>query len=479
MNTKDNSGSKPAVDTQPPVPGNHSVGDHHGHGQEVAEPSRRRFLKTSVTSLAAGAVVGSGLAGDLLAAPLHVRTPDKKELKFINVQDYGATPAASPSHNVIAFQSAIDKAARLDRKPIVFVPAGTYETDNPIYMRDYVTLIGEGASSHIKNIAVKGQSTHAIMMGDYHGKSFLGGKFLSIKPALKYSLMLFFKSPEHSRMFSPGDLIILQSEEGFRGDHRPLFQEINEVTAVGPDSVKLKYPLHDNLDGSNPKVQRSGHVSNMSIRNNVAKIVKKAGLRDLKISSAGSWMALGGAFECKIENLELDSAGVLNINGFARSVMRNIKARYWRRNLHLAYYCHHSLIENVQATYREGYPGAPGFGIGIGEGAHHNTCRNIQINSDDPGGYRTLVGFGNSNYNEVINLRAKLRNPPDLYIVEFRGHRFKCRGNVVTDARIDWGGKVRDIVKASPRSRNVAKQEQAAKNKVSGYFNGDVVNFES
>lgn len=492
MNGDYNSESRPLSITQSSNTNHPLDHDDHGQGRTATERSRRKFLKTSLTGLA-GTMIGAGMAGSVLAAPPEDKgkglakgldkknkeeSPDEEtitspsEPTVINVRDYGASPAASPSQNVAAFQSAIDKAAGSGGGQTVFVPAGTYETDNPIYMRDYVTLSGEGATSHIRNIATKGISTNAIMMGDYHGRSFLEGNFLSIRPAMKYSLTLFFRTPSDSQTFAPGDLIILQSEEGFRGDHRPEFQEINEVVSTGPGTVQLKYPLHANLEGANPKVQRSGDTSNMSVRGNVARIVKGATIQKLKISSRGSWMSLGGAFECKIENLVLDSAAVMNVNGFARSVMRNIKANYWRRMIHLAYYCHHSIIEYVDATYREAYPDAPGEGINLGEASHNNIVRRINVNSKDAGGYRAAVQLGNSSDNEISDIQFKLTNSPDLYIVEFRGNLYKCTDNTVSGATVDWNGTLHDIIRVNPTNLTSSEKELVAGNKAEGNFNG-------
>lgn len=439
------------------------------HGPQITAPSRRKFLKSGLTGLLSGAAMTTGLASGLLAVPSQARAYSRA----INVRDYGAHPNAHPSRNVAAFQEAIDKAASLGEGQVVYVPAGTYKTDNPVYMRDYVTLKGDGASSHIKNIAAKGISTNAIMMGDYHGKSFLEGNFLSVKPAMKYSRRLFFRNPEDAKQFRKGDLIILQSEENWRGDFRPQFQEINEIVSRARGVVELKYPLHDNFEGSNPKVQRSGDPSNMSIRGNVARIVKQARIRDLKISSNGSWMSLGGAFECTLQDLVLDSAAIMNVNGFAHSHMRNIKARYWRRMIHLAYFCHHSVIEDVDAVYREGYPNAPGEGINLGEGSHNNIIRRIQVVSDDPGGYRAAIQLGNCCDNTIYNARFKLKTAPDYYIVEFRGNYTRCCGNSAGKLNVSWkNGRLDDIIRINPPKLFNIQSEQVAGNSAGGYFNG-------
>lgn len=76
MNDNDNSASKPPV-THTSETCDESDCDHHDPvaGQESTQPSRRRFLKTSMTGLAAGAVVGSGLAGQVLAGPGQGKGP--------------------------------------------------------------------------------------------------------------------------------------------------------------------------------------------------------------------------------------------------------------------------------------------------------------------------------------------------------------------------------------------------------------------
>lgn len=394
----------------------------------------------------------------------------------IDVRTFGANPAARPADNVKAFQRAIDFAAKSEKSLVVYVPAGTYRTDNPIYMRDYVTLQGEGPKSHIRNIADKGLSTNAIMMGDYDGRSFLRGHFFGVEPASKNDTSIVFRNREDAGNFRVGDIIIFQSDEGFRGDKRPEFQEINEVADLGVGKVTLKYPLHDDLGGAYPKVQRSGDPTNKAVRGNTAKVVKGATIRDLAVSSNGSWMSLGGAFECLIENLYLDSAAIVNLNGFARSTMKRIRANYWRRMIHMAYYCHHSLIEDVQANYREGYAKAEGEGINLGEGCHNNTVRNIDISSTDPGGYRALIAVANCKHNEISGVRAKLSTAPDLYIVEMRGDLFKCIGNVIRNCDIEWGGSVEDIIRINPPHSR--KPEKIADNKVlDSRFNGAASRF--
>lgn len=190
-------------------------------------------------------------------------------------------------------------------------------------------------------------------------------------------------------------------------------------------------------------------------------------------------MSLGGAFECKIENLVLDSAAVMNCNGFARSIMRNIKASYWRRMIHLAYYCHHSVIEDVQATYREAYPDAPGEGINLGEGSHNNTIRKIAVDAHDTGGYRAAVQLGNSWDNEISDVRFKLKHAPDLYMVEFRGNLYKCTGNTVTRANMTWNGTLQDIIRVNPKNLSASEEWRVADNKASGQFNGKSMNFSS
>lgn len=75
-NDHDNSGPKPPVTRSADTCDHHDC-DHPGHGQEAMEPSRRRFLKTSATSLAAGAVVGSGLTGNVLAGMGHDKGHDR------------------------------------------------------------------------------------------------------------------------------------------------------------------------------------------------------------------------------------------------------------------------------------------------------------------------------------------------------------------------------------------------------------------
>ncbi len=435
----------------------------------IPKASRRKFL------FHLGAVTAGSILSPIL--PMAGRKGIvQAEIGKISVRSYGASPDASPTDNVEAFQTAIDAAAKTGKTAAVFVPAGTYQTDNPIYMRDNVILQGEGAQSHIKNIAKKGLSPYTIMMGDYDGRSFLRGGFYSIEPVSKDATTIIFKNPEDAGKFRVGNIIIFQSEESFRGDKRPEFQEINEVTAIADGRVTIKYPLHADLGGANPKVQRSGDPSNRSVRDNTAKIVKRAEIRDLAISSNGSWMSLGGAFECLIENLHLDSAAIVNLNGFARSTMRRIQANYWRRMIHLAYYCHHSLVEDVQATYRAGSPDAPGAGIILGEGCHNNTIRNIDIESDDTGGYRTALSCANCNYNEITRVRARLFKPPEHYILEFRGNIFKCIGNTFSDCDIQWYGVVKDVVRFNPPNSNAP--EKVANNKVlNSSFNGNASNY--
>src|SRR4051812_39497362 len=79
----------------------------------------------------------------------HFTTSDQLVQIKVNVKDYGAKGDGF-TDDVVAFQAA-ENFVSSNGGGTVYVPAGVYIVSQPFYHRNFVTLIGDGDKSIVRN----------------------------------------------------------------------------------------------------------------------------------------------------------------------------------------------------------------------------------------------------------------------------------------------------------------------------------------
>ncbi|MFD9618506.1 right-handed parallel beta-helix repeat-containing protein [Streptomyces virginiae] len=79
----------------------------------------------------------------------RVNALESHSMAWINVQDYGATPASTAAANDLAFANAV--AAVPSTGGTLYIPAGTYNLNDDIVLKSNMSVVGDGKNATILN----------------------------------------------------------------------------------------------------------------------------------------------------------------------------------------------------------------------------------------------------------------------------------------------------------------------------------------
>lgn len=290
-----------------------------------------------------------------------VTTPYKAKLSSItwatmgafNILDYSAV-GDGVTDDTAAIQNAINAAGDAGGGA-VFVPptAAFYNVTYAIRVPSNVTIFGVGERSHIKHTGTAAPAWWTGASWFYKTIFYVGSlgpegetstnpyspfshlTWYGIAAALAGTRQITFDTNAEADNFSVGDVVFLQSGITFTDAisgyddpfMRPLYTQINIVSAVGDGTVDLVYPLdHDFDDASKIATEAEPYTSYDGTDTYVARNVTIRDLHLEETATDGEYaIYCGGALYCNFENIIIDHKRLaFGANALAYSQLKNI-----------------------------------------------------------------------------------------------------------------------------------------------------------
>jgi hypothetical protein len=182
--------------------------------------------------------------------------------------------------------------------------------------------------------------------------------------------------------YSAGDIIALWGEEGYSTastEFRSAFTQLVKVRSVdaGTGVVTLEDTIYKTYSGSEFRVTTgTGALDTQGPSNGFTKDIEFGNL-SVWVDPAGgneTWTRYGGTYNAYIHDVNvIESRTIWTQNGFAKSIVENVRGKYRRRPYEMSIFCNDSVYRFGSAEAVNTDTDADLKLIFINEGAHHNT----------------------------------------------------------------------------------------------------------
>lgn len=346
---------------------------------------------------------------------------------------YGALGIGSSNDDTIALNNAILAASY--GIGFVYMPATAnfYNITQPLFMRDGVTLIGDGYLTHLRNtrtVSALDGDLRCVDFGNHTVASLLAETSYALDNATRGDKFVTTTTAADAGNFSAGQVVYIGSTT--LAGSVPSVQEFNEVESVdaGTGVVTLKYGLHESFTGGqNIYTTTSSQTDPMG---RARRVVKNIAVRNMRVTSDGGdwWHAAGGCWESVFENLSIESRAPAVLNCFARSRMSNIYGTFGDRAVEFAIGSHHSVFESFDLTFKDtGQATASEPLLSVGEGAHNIQIRDGYVNASDHAGTRCMR-FITSKDCTLDNVTFEAPNLSGSAMIDFSASVGYCQRNL-------------------------------------------------
>lgn len=351
---------------------------------------------------------------------------DNPDADYINLKDFGAKGegVSSVKEDTKALEDAI-ASLRKQNGGKLYIPASDKfyaYAGNGIVLSDNIEIYGDGVKSHIRNVNpdmnkwYKGVIFFTSTYGPTNKISIMQQPKYVIGDAKKGSSTIELKDAGNSKQLKEGEVIVLGanpfSKDEDANKTRFLYIEQNEIISITGTSIQLKYPTSVDLltTGSDKPVivDVNGAVTTslLGVKNQTTKQVK---IHDLRLSQAQtneidnvplkntptSVMQLGGTFESKFYNLQIDGYSGISGNMWARCEFSNIEINANRNLVDWGYGSHNSKLKNVKYTFlKSPNTDIPKAFIYFSESSHDIEMEDIQASGNWNGSNILLIGNG-------------------------------------------------------------------------------------
>lgn len=275
----------------------------------------------------------------------------------VNIVQFGAQEGivSQAAHNAAAYSLTV-----------FFPPVDTFwAVDEPVYMRNGQTFVGDGPRSHLRNIRGN-QSPYsaqfALFLGNVDGGGFTAATSYGVGNATAGDYSVALDSPGDDVNFNVGDIVAVYSSEGtIIGTLKPDFQMINEVVGVSAGTVSFRYPFQEDFTSADGRMANMNATGNTDFLGNPVEMVKDITLKGMKVStSVEKWTGFGGMLRATIEDCEFESQYVFSVNGVAHSKISGVDGFFSRGGFEIAYFSQDTNISDSDVTYFEDAVGVYG-----------------------------------------------------------------------------------------------------------------------
>lgn len=238
----------------------------------------------------------------------------------VNVKLFGAT-GDGVTDDLPAIQAASNYAGSLVGGGVVLIPAGHYVSpgNDGINLQNFVQYIGEGDASFLD---FNWNVFNSLNGGTGIGRTVYGTlTYYAANNIAVGDEQITATVAGNAANFAVNDIIMAVSTTSFVNnpptDVEPYYVEVNRVTAVNALTgvISLEDPITDGWVGVKIANVTSLFVQNATIRNLRCRSNFAAGAAPFKSN---------GSYKCVIDGVNFEGAEILAVNGFVRSVARNI-----------------------------------------------------------------------------------------------------------------------------------------------------------
>lgn len=325
----------------------------------------------------------------------------------INVKDYGAK-GDGVTDDVAAFQAAEDTVSTAGGGTII-VPAGTYIVSEPFFHRSFVTLIGVGDTSIIKNtVAVQnGDDQFCIHIGNFDPSTFGECLHFNIKSVVANARRVRMTTISEAARFSVGDIVLIDSTDGFIStddQFKPYVALINKIIAVDLSTGNIT--LEDPIPVSIP----SGKIALTDewidgTNNTVDKVYvcERPIIKNIRFESLGNWTLRWGCYKGIFKSISIKSTDIIGANGLSHCKFTNITGEFSQKVIELAMYSHHTTVDGLNVTWWNGVIDPANKPL-IKMGENVRSCLYTNMTIDSTGGgshYNACISYGHAFYNKI------------------------------------------------------------------------------
>jgi len=370
----------------------------------------------------------SGKEGETVVSKGFISTDSnyKQADNAINLKNFGARGEglSSVKEDTKALEDAIDFLKKKNGGRL-YIPATEKfyaYAGGGLLLSDNIEIYGDGEKSTIRNVnpdlgrSYKGVIFFTSTYGPVNKISIVSQPKYNIKDTKKGSSNIEVIDDGAAEKLSVGKVIALGaspfSKDGDINKTRYLYIELNEISAISGNTIKLKYPISVNLltdNATKPVLINVNSESNTSFLGEKNRTSKNIQIHDLHLAQAqknevdnlplqkapASVIQLGGTFESKFYNLWIDCYSGLSGNLWSRCEFNNIVINANKNLMDWGYGSSNSKFTNIKYTFaKSAIPDMERAFIYFSEASHDIQMENIQAVGDWNGTHVLLIGNG-------------------------------------------------------------------------------------
>ncbi len=383
----------------------------------------------------------------------------------LRAEDFGVKFTGSSSDataNATAIQSILDWLHSEGQGGCITLGSdGHMTTDLPMVARDGVSIDGRGClieNTRSSDISSGYSATSCYVAGLFAKADGDNFTFATLGAIAQGTDII---TPASTTGHQVGDLIMVVDADNTLGTSSfiPVRMRVSPIVEISGGNIKLLDPIDFAADAGSGTLGSSADgawFANVSYRVNSGDDtglvdgrhwVKNNGLYNVRLQTAfGPPIRRTGMYNANIDGVEfVDSPYGVYLNGFANSIMRNVKGSYYTRGFELAIGSHNSIIENFNLSWRSNttdQSDPPELPMNIGEGARSMIVRDGVIDAGAATVYsgtassRRVMTFNRSEGCTVDTVKFKGRVPNLPDVIRFNSD---ASGDVMTNCTIDCG----------------------------------------
>jgi hypothetical protein len=323
-------------------------------------------------------------------------------MKRINVKrDFGARGNGN-ADDYRAFQDANDYLTSVGGG-ILYAPQGVYMVSQPFLHRDFVTLLGDGNKTIIKNdiLSSTGKDQFCILIGNYAPSDYELCQHVNVVdiPAGANSVTLV--DINHLSLFKIGDTILVDSLFNFvsaDGHKKPYYAFINRIISINYSTgvLLLEDPIATGISGA--QIAPTNQLGENTY------ICKEPVVRNIRFESRGDWSLRFGVYKGVFHSISMKTTDVIPGNGFSWCRWTNINAEFSQKVIETAMYSHNTTIDGLTAVWYDGPDDLDGKPlIKMGENMRSCWYNNINIISGEGRFFEEVIRCEHAFSNLVTN----------------------------------------------------------------------------